>query len=73
MHVEITFVLVLIYSGPSLHLTRLVIVFDAFEHWKELVRLLCSCEEALVTHKDLYGNFISEYACHFLTTGCRIS
>ncbi|KAL5463941.1 hypothetical protein EMCRGX_G032893 [Ephydatia muelleri] len=34
-------------------------VFDAFEHWKELVRLLCSCEDALVSHKDLYGNFIT--------------
>lgn len=70
-HVEIKFVLGLFYLDPPPSYS-LVTVFDAFEHWKELVRLLCSCEDALVSHKDLYGNFISKYACCFLTRGCRI-
>ncbi|XP_066279662.1 protein AAR2 homolog isoform X1 [Branchiostoma lanceolatum] len=34
-------------------------VFDAFEHWKKLVHLLCSCDEALGRHEDLYSAFIS--------------
>lgn len=34
-------------------------VYDAFEHWKHLVHLLCSCEEALSSHTDLFMKFIS--------------
>ena len=34
-------------------------VFDAFEQWKQLVHLLCSCDEALATHATLYTQFIS--------------
>ena len=37
------------------------IVYDAFEHWKNLVKLLCSCEEALSTHKELFSSFICTY------------
>ncbi|XP_019630864.1 PREDICTED: LOW QUALITY PROTEIN: protein AAR2 homolog [Branchiostoma belcheri] len=34
-------------------------VFDAFVHWKKLVHLLCSCDEALGRHEALYSAFIS--------------
>lgn len=34
------------------------VVYDAFEHWKELVKLLCFSEKALVTHSELFTNFI---------------
>ena len=33
-------------------------VYDAFEHWKELVKLLCCAEDSLSTHKDLFVAFI---------------
>lgn len=36
------------------------VVYDAFEHWKELVKLLCFSEQALSTHTDLFTNFISK-------------
>ena len=36
------------------------LVYDAFEHWKRLVKLLCSCEEALGTHKELFTSLICE-------------
>ena len=34
------------------------IVYDAFEHWKQLVNLMCCAEDALSTHKDLFIAFI---------------
>ena len=34
-------------------------VYDAFEHWKCLVRLLCMSESALSENTDLFSNFIS--------------
>ena len=34
-------------------------VYDAFDQWKKLVHLMCTCEEALNTHSDLYMKFIS--------------
>nr|XP_006813095.1 PREDICTED: LOW QUALITY PROTEIN: protein AAR2 homolog [Saccoglossus kowalevskii] len=34
-------------------------VYDAFEHWKSLVHLLCSAQEAISTHSDLYNSFIT--------------
>ena len=37
-----------------------VSVYDAFEHWKALVTLLCSCEEALCNYTDLFTSFICE-------------
>lgn len=32
---------------------------DAFEHWKKLVSLFCSCEEAIKKHRNIYMNFIT--------------
>ncbi|XP_060083524.1 protein AAR2 homolog [Ylistrum balloti] len=34
-------------------------VYDAFDQWKKLVHLLCSSEDALVKHTELYLNFIT--------------
>ncbi|XP_064651930.1 protein AAR2 homolog [Lineus longissimus] len=34
-------------------------VYDAFDQWKKLVHLLCSCEGALKNHTELYAQFIS--------------
>lgn len=47
------------YSTWVLH----CVVYDAFEHWKELVKLLCFSEQALSTHTDLFTNFISKSIC----------
>ncbi|KAK7482501.1 hypothetical protein BaRGS_00026212 [Batillaria attramentaria] len=33
--------------------------YDSFEHWKRLVHLLCSSDEALLTRKQLFLDFIS--------------
>uniref|UniRef100_T1IJM4 Protein AAR2 homolog n=1 Tax=Strigamia maritima TaxID=126957 RepID=T1IJM4_STRMM len=33
-------------------------VFDAFEEWKHLIALLCSCDVALTKYPDLYSKFI---------------
>lgn len=41
-------------------------MYDAFEHWKELVKLLCFAEDALSTHKDLFIGFICN-RCLLLT------
>ena len=35
------------------------VVYDAFEHWKELVKLLCCAEDALSAHKHLFIAFTS--------------
>ena len=34
-------------------------VYEAFEHWKRLLNLLCRSEEAMVKHHTLYINLIS--------------
>lgn len=34
-------------------------VYDGFEQWKSLVRLLCSCESAISQYPDLYLQFIT--------------
>ncbi|OWF48151.1 protein AAR2 homolog [Mizuhopecten yessoensis] len=34
-------------------------VYDAFDQWKKLVHLLCSSEDALAKHTDLYLNLIT--------------
>ena len=39
-------------------------VFDGFNQWKSLVTLMCSCEEAIGTHEELYSNFISMMHYH---------
>ena len=36
------------------------LVFDAFEHWKKLLHLLCSCDEAVETNVDLFDALIGE-------------
>ncbi len=39
-------------------------VYDGFEQWKQLVRLLCFCDEALVQHTQLFSNFINVMHYH---------
>ncbi|KFV70909.1 Protein AAR2, partial [Dryobates pubescens] len=34
-------------------------VYDAFEHWKRLLNLLCRSEEAMGRHQELYTSLIS--------------
>lgn len=34
-------------------------VYDAFDQWKKLVHLMCSCVDALKRHTDLYCDFIT--------------
>ncbi|XP_027744302.1 protein AAR2 homolog isoform X2 [Empidonax traillii] len=34
-------------------------VYDAFEHWKRLLDILCRSEDAIVKYQDLYINLIS--------------
>lgn len=34
-------------------------VYDAFEHWKRLLNILCRSEDAVGKYKDLYINLIS--------------
>lgn len=34
-------------------------VYEAFEHWKQLLNLLCRSEEAMMKHHTLYVNLIS--------------
>lgn len=38
-------------------------VYDSFEQWKSLLRLLCSCDDALVSHHLLFDKFIT--SLHF--------
>ena len=49
-----------------IHSPCCVLVYDAFEHWKELVKLLCFSEQALSHHRDLFVNFISEFYMHII-------
>lgn len=34
-------------------------VYDAFENWKHLLNLLCSCDDALNMHHEIFNKFIS--------------
>lgn len=34
--------------------------YDSFEHWKKLLVMLCTCEDAIIEHSQLYNNLISE-------------
>ncbi|NXI59245.1 AAR2 protein, partial [Chloroceryle aenea] len=34
-------------------------VYDAFEHWKRLLNILCRSEDAIGKYRDLYINLIS--------------
>ena len=37
-------------------------VYDAFEQWKALTALLCSCDELLVTRPDLFMAFLGVWS-----------
>lgn len=37
-----------------------VVVYDAFEHWKRLLNLLCGCDEALLTYSDVFDALIGK-------------
>ena len=37
------------------------VVYDAFEHWKKLVKLCCFCEDSLSTRPEYFLNFISKF------------
>ena len=45
-------------------------VYDAFEHWKKLLNLLCSCDEALSTYSDIFDALIGRF--HILSGLYRI-
>jgi A1 cistron-splicing factor AAR2 len=47
---ELQFAFVCFLVGQSL---------EAFEHWKQLVRLLCSCEDAVTRRREVYDEFLS--------------
>jgi len=34
--------------------------YDSFEQWKHLVALMCRCDSALVEHKTLFSDFLSD-------------
>ena len=34
--------------------------YDSFEHWKKLLVMLCTCEEAILEHPQLFMKLISE-------------
>lgn len=37
---------------------------EAFEQWKKLIQLLCSCEKALTRYTNLYSELISSLELH---------
>uniref|UniRef100_A0A914V7U3 Protein AAR2 homolog n=1 Tax=Plectus sambesii TaxID=2011161 RepID=A0A914V7U3_9BILA len=43
-------------------------IYESFEHWKRLVRLLCSCHEALVSRRQLFMDFLM--TLHFQLKEC---
>jgi A1 cistron-splicing factor AAR2 len=47
---ELQFAFVCFLVGQSL---------EAFEHWKQLVRLLCSCDDAVCRRREVYDEFLS--------------
>lgn len=47
---ELQFAFVCFLIGQSL---------EAFEHWKQLVRLLCSCDDAVSRRREVYDEFLS--------------
>ena len=34
--------------------------YDSFEHWKQLLRLFCSADDALVKYADMYLTLITD-------------
>ena len=46
---ELQFSFILFFFGQN---------FEGFEQWKKIICLLCQCEEAIYTQKDLFINFI---------------
>lgn len=38
-------------------------VYEAFEHWKELINLMCSCEKAVQIYPELFSGFIFMMHC----------
>lgn len=62
-------------NGRNIYLLYCIlhcIVYDAFEHWKELVKLVCFSEQALSTHSDLFTNFISK-PVESVSLGCQVT
>lgn len=58
----------IIFSSPSDIIGELQFAFicflvghslEAFEHWKKLVGIVCSCDEALMKHASIFSEFIS--------------
>ncbi|PNF34112.1 AAR2-like protein [Cryptotermes secundus] len=47
---ELQFAFVCFLIGQSL---------EAFEHWKQLVKLLCSCDDAVSKRREVYDEFLS--------------
>eukprot|EP00039_Didymoeca_costata_P017072 m.313569 g.313569 ORF g.313569 m.313569 type:complete len:341 (+) comp16491_c4_seq1:88-1110(+) len=43
-------------------------VYDAFEQWKKLIVLLCTCDDALDKHPDLFFEFIGVLHFHLKET-----
>ena len=43
-------------------------MYDAFEHWKKLLNLLCTCDEALPTYGEMFDALIGwfKYSVRFL-------
>lgn len=48
------------YYDGGIYMVACGAVYDGFEHWKELVKLLCMSETALSDNVDLFTNFISK-------------
>ena len=49
-----------VYYDGGIYMVACGAVYDGFEHWKELVKLLCMSETALSDNVDLFTNFISK-------------
>ena len=41
--------------------------YDSFEQWKKLLIMLCTCEDAILEHSQLYMNLISELYFQVIT------
>ena len=37
-------------------------VFDAFEHWKAMIQLLCKCDESLSTRPMFFVKFFGRFS-----------
>lgn len=54
---ELQFAFVCFLVGQSL---------EAFEHWKQLVGLLCSCDDAVSKRREVYDEFLSALEAQLL-------